>query len=139
LRQLPGTPGVYRFRACDGGALYIGRATALRSRVGSYWSAWLERNLLEAHKPSWNRTVGGQEVQVYIGMRPDRGLSVTHLRDESAQTRWFGPYLGGLRHQSAANEQTKRPERLPETELAEFARHNAELAAAMLRRKPVSS
>ena len=75
--------------------LYVGRATALRSRVGSYWSelrgrrhltrmvaqvarieavacgsvheaAWLERNLLETAMPRWNRMPGGQEHRVYI-------------------------------------------------------------------------
>jgi excinuclease ABC subunit C len=73
----------------------VGRATTLRSRVGSYWSdlrgrrhltrmvaqvarieavacgsvheaAWLERNLLETAMPRWNRTPGGQENRVYI-------------------------------------------------------------------------
>jgi hypothetical protein len=79
-RRAAGTPGVYRFRDARGGVLYIGRATALRHRVASYWSdlrergypapmvarvtrieavtcdspheaAWLERNLLEASLP----------------------------------------------------------------------------------------
>lgn len=95
ITRLPGTPGVYRFRDARGRVLYIGRATALRSRVASYWSdlrdrghlapmvdriarveavtcdsaheaAWLERNLLESSLPPWNRTPGGQESLVYI-------------------------------------------------------------------------
>lgn len=95
LAALPGTPGVYRFRDTSGRVLYIGRATALRGRVASYWSdlgnrahlapmvarvarveavscdstheaAWLERNLLETSMPAWNRTPGGQESMVYI-------------------------------------------------------------------------
>ena len=95
--RLPGTPGVYRFRDDGGRVLYIGRASALRSRVASYWSdlrdrghlapmvariarieavscdsvheaAWLERNLLETSLPPWNRTLGGQESTVYIRM-----------------------------------------------------------------------
>lgn len=37
VRRLPRGPGVYRFRASKGRAMYIGRATDLRSRVGSYW------------------------------------------------------------------------------------------------------
>src|SRR5687767_8481942 len=36
--RLPAAPGVYRFRDARGRALYIGRATALRHRVGSYWT-----------------------------------------------------------------------------------------------------
>jgi excinuclease ABC subunit C len=95
IAQLPCTPGVYRFRDVDGRVLYIGRATDLRHRVGSYWSAlrgrkhllrmvaridrieavtcdsvheatWLERNLMEKSLPRWNRTRGGQETPVYI-------------------------------------------------------------------------
>jgi excinuclease ABC subunit C len=93
--RLPGTPGVYRFRDARQRVLYIGRASALRSRVASYWSdlrdrdhlaamvtqiarieavscdsahqaAWLERNLLESSRPRWNRTLGGQESAVFI-------------------------------------------------------------------------
>jgi excinuclease ABC subunit C len=96
-RLPPGTPGVYRFRDAADRVLYIGRASALRSRVASYWSdlrdrahlapmvariarieavccdsvheaAWLERNLLETALPPWNRTPGGQESAVYIRM-----------------------------------------------------------------------
>jgi excinuclease ABC subunit C len=95
VARLPSEPGVYRFRDAGGRVLYVGRATTLRSRVGSYWSdlrgrrhltrmvaqvarieavacgsvheaAWLERNLLETAMPRWNRTPGGQENRVYI-------------------------------------------------------------------------
>jgi excinuclease UvrABC nuclease subunit len=38
VARLPSEPGVYRFRDAGGRVLYVGRATALRSRVGSYWS-----------------------------------------------------------------------------------------------------
>lgn len=38
VSRLPAVPGVYRFRDAEGEVLYIGRATSLRSRVGSYWS-----------------------------------------------------------------------------------------------------
>jgi excinuclease ABC subunit C len=126
VRRLPSAPGVYRFRDGRGRVLYVGRATELRGRVGSYWSdlrdrphlsrmvaavariealvcdsvheaAWLERNLLEASLPRWNRTAGGAEVPVYLILddgpaKP--GLRVTHL---PVPGRIFGPYLGGLR------------------------------------------
>jgi excinuclease ABC subunit C len=93
--RLPAGPGVYRFSDARGRVLYIGRASALRSRVTSYWldlrdrghlapmvasvarvqavtcdsvheAAWLERNLLQTWQPPWNRTPGGQESEVYI-------------------------------------------------------------------------
>ena len=95
VARLPNSPGVYRFRDAGDRVLYVGRASALRSRVGSYWSdlrgrghlaamvarvarveavacasvheaAWLERNLLEISMPPWNRTPGGQESSVFI-------------------------------------------------------------------------
>jgi excinuclease ABC subunit C len=133
IAGLPGTPGVYRFRDARGSVLYIGRATALRSRVASYWSdlrdrghlapmvarvarieavacdspheaAWLERNLLEASLPPWNRTPGGQESLVYLRLDqrpPAPGLTVEHLRQPAGNVQYFGPYLGGLRARQA--------------------------------------
>jgi excinuclease ABC subunit C len=127
VSRLPAAPGVYRFRDAGGRALYIGRAGDLRRRVRSYWgllrdrrhlrrmvpriaaveavvcdseheAAWLERNLLEHRKPSWNRVRGGLEVPVHIRLDERRGsasLSVVHLADGPA--RHFGPYLGGLK------------------------------------------
>jgi excinuclease ABC subunit C len=102
IGQLPHSPGVYRFRDADGRVLYIGRATDLRQRTASYWSAlrgrkhllrmvaridrieavtcdsvheaaWLERNLMERSLPRWNRTRGGQETPVHIRMDSTAG------------------------------------------------------------------
>jgi excinuclease ABC subunit C len=126
VRRLPAEPGVYRFRDDGGRVLYIGRATQLRSRVGSYWShlgdrphlrrmvariarvealvcasaheaAWLERNLLEERMPRWNRTPGGQEVPVYLVL--DDGPARPGLRvvHHPGAGPVFGPYLGGVR------------------------------------------
>jgi excinuclease ABC subunit C len=131
--RLPDGPGVYRFRDAHGRVLYVGRASVLRSRVASYWSdlrgrdhlaamvarvarieavscdsvheaAWLERNLLEASLPRWNRTAGGQESAVYVRLdaRPKApGLSAVYRADPAGQVRYFGPYLGGLRVRQA--------------------------------------
>jgi excinuclease ABC subunit C len=103
VARLPAGPGVYRFRDARGRALYIGRATQLRQRVGSYWSdlrdrrhlrrmvpqiasleavacdsvheaAWLERNLLERSKPRWNRVRGGAEVTTCIRLEHVAGV-----------------------------------------------------------------
>lgn len=125
---------MYRFRDADDRVLYVGRATSLRSRVASYWSdlrerrhlapmvtsiarieavatdsaheaAWLERNLLEAALPPWNRTAGGQEVVVYLRLddRPAAPrLTVEHVVGPRDDARHFGPYLGGLRARQAA-------------------------------------
>jgi excinuclease ABC subunit C len=60
-------------------------------------AAWLERNLLRASKPPWNRApTGGQEAEVWIRLSRDRrtpGIAVVHEPDETAAH--FGPYLGG--------------------------------------------
>lgn len=97
VARLPAAPGVYRFRDDAGRVAYLGRATDLRSRVGSYWgdladrphlrrmipqvatvealecdsvheAAWLERNLLERARPRWNRLRGGLEVPTWIAL-----------------------------------------------------------------------
>ena len=130
---LPIGPGVYRFTDGRNVTLYVGRAVNLRRRVASYWgdlgdrahlaamvgriraieavscaseheAAWLERNLLERSIPRWNRTAGGQEVEVCIRLDSSSrsaGLSVVHDRGEpegnGAAIRYFGPYLGGAR------------------------------------------
>ena len=131
VRQLPGEPGVYRFRDETGKVLYIGRARNLRRRVQSYWNhlgdrprlarmvrriarvegvwcdseheaAFLERNLLEHSKPRWNRVEGGAEVVGYI--RFDDVPNRPGLRFEHTVTGTaphYGPYLGGLRIRQA--------------------------------------
>lgn len=132
--SLPPGPGVYRFRDASGRALYLGRAVNLRRRVRSYWgdlgdrphltgmvpriarieavacdseheAAWLERNLLERRILPWNRTPGGQEVEVYLRLdRSSRtpGLTAVHVPVPGTARRHFGPYLGGGRVRLAA-------------------------------------
>jgi excinuclease UvrABC nuclease subunit len=130
---LPSAPGVYRFRDAAGRILYLGRATSLRGRVASYWgdlggrahlyrmmarvtrveavacdsvheAAWLERNLLRARLPPWNRAPsGGQESEMWIQLSDSArapGLTVVYQQPGAArpgapQVRLFGPYLGG--------------------------------------------
>jgi len=119
-----------RFRDDEGALLYVGRAAQLRTGVTSCFSdlrdrrhlkpmvaavanievvvcgsrheaAWLERNILVAGLPPWNRTAGGQETPVVITLdrrRPSPGLRLKHLPLVSIDegVRIFGPYLGGL-------------------------------------------
>ena len=134
--RLPPGPGVYRFRDGAGRVLYLGRAVSLRRRVASYWgdlgdrghlaamvariarveavpcasaheAAWLERNLLERHKPAWNRSPrGGQESEVWIRLSasPDApGLTVARRPWPADPARYFGPYLGGQKARDAVS------------------------------------
>nr|WP_127933842.1 hypothetical protein [Nonomuraea polychroma] len=112
----------------------MGRATDLRSRVQSYWgdlrdrrhltemvarvarveavacdsvheAAWLERNLLEAGMPPWNRTPGGAETSIYIVIdtRPHTaGTRTSHVAQFDGVV-GFGPYLGGARARQAVS------------------------------------
>jgi GIY-YIG catalytic domain len=136
IAGLPVASGVYRFRDARGGVLYVGRATALRNRVASYWSdlrerghlapmvarvtrieavtcdspheaALLERNLLEASLPPWNRTPGGQETW------STSGWTRSHEHRDSPSTTSGGP---------------------PPMCSRGFAQRNAELAAALVER-----
>ena len=134
--RLPASPGVYRFSDAAGRVLYLGRAASLRRRVVSYWgdlgdrghlapmvtriarleavvcdsaheAAWLERNLLRAFLPPWNRAPsGGQEKEVWIrlsGSARVPGVAVVHRPSPSPGARHFGPYLGGLQVRRAAS------------------------------------
>ncbi|ACQ82384.1 Excinuclease ABC C subunit domain protein [Beutenbergia cavernae DSM 12333] len=127
VRLLPPAPGVYRFRDARGRVLYVGRASELRRRVTSYWgdlrgrghlrrmvpqiarveavvcdseheAAFLERNLLEASRPRWNRTEGVESI-VYI--RLERRAVLRH--DPGGAAPVFGPYLGGEKVRLAAS------------------------------------
>ncbi|XVU27219.1 GIY-YIG nuclease family protein [Actinoplanes sp. CA-054009] len=129
--RLPVAPGVYRFRDARGRVLYIGRATELRYRVGSYWTdlgqrrhlarmvpqitriealtcasvheaAWLERNLLERSKPRWNRVRGGLEVPFCIRLA-DFTVQAVHWPPASTDGVIFGPYLGGTQARLAVS------------------------------------
>src|SRR5215831_17831588 len=128
---LPQAPGVYRFRDQAGRVLYIGQAVSLRRRVLSYWgdlggrrhltpmvaridrveavacdsaheAAWLERNLLEYGRPPWNRSLGGQESEVWIRLSASpRRPGLTVVRRPAPGD--FGPYLGGQKVRDAVS------------------------------------
>jgi excinuclease ABC subunit C len=122
---------VYRFRDQARRVLYIGRAVSLRRRVLSYWgdlgdrghlvpmvaqiarveavacdsaheAAWLERNLLQRSLPPWNRSVGGQESEVWIrlSVQPRHPGLIVVRRPAPGD---FGPYLGGQKARDAVS------------------------------------
>ena len=155
VARLPRSPGVYRFRDARGRVLYVGRASVLRSRVSSYWpdlrdrehlaamvarvarveavtcdsvheAAWLERNLLEASLPPWNRTPGGQEprstldaANLTISGWADGMLVQFRIRDWSQRSCGHPHAAGALAATPAA--------------WRDFTQRNAELAATLTR------
>lgn len=70
-------------------------------------AAWLERNLLRAGVPPWNRSrEGGQEAEVWIRLRDSSrapGIEVVHDRLPGDRSRYFGPYLGGQKVRDAVS------------------------------------
>ena len=97
VRRLPKRPGVYRMLDAEGRIVYVGKASSLRSRVGSYFRAdqlqpkvqalvrviagvevtvtnsdtealLLEHNLIKSHRPRFNVT-----------LRDDKSFPFVHL------------------------------------------------------------
>ena len=93
--DLPRKPGVYLFKGGDGGVNYVGKATNLRSRVGSYFGSSdnremvpklisksddieiivtqnpsealiLERQLIKKYKPKYNSLLKDDKSFPYI-------------------------------------------------------------------------
>ncbi len=124
---LPASPGVYRFRDHRGMAMYVGRASNLRTRTASYWGSlkgrahlrrmvpqisavealvcasvheatWLERNLLERGLLRWNRARGGQEVPVWLTLDPGPRAPALRLAHAADHSVInLGPFLGADR------------------------------------------
>lgn len=87
---LPRSPGVYVFRDRSGGALYVGKATDLRSRVRSYFSGDDRRKvgalLREAHDIDHVPCASTLEAAV----REVRMIHALEPRYNSHGTRWRG-------------------------------------------------
>lgn len=98
LPHLPAAPGVYIFRDCSGGVLYVGKAVSLRQRVRSYFqdpsrlppktrvmlqkaadleyivtdneveALILEANLIKEHRPRYNVLLRDDKSYPYLKM-----------------------------------------------------------------------
>ena len=83
----------------------LSAAVAAAECESEHEAAWLERSLLEEESLPFNRTAGGQEVEVYLRLDASArspGLTVVHEQRSEAFARYFGPYLGGQRVRLAA-------------------------------------
>ena len=120
--RLPLAPGVYRMFDADGGVLYVGKARALRNRVGSYFSATpkparimlmlaqvarlevtvtrseadalvLENELIKSLQPRYNVMLRDDKSYPYVLItRGDAPRLVVHRGPQSVPGRYFGPY-----------------------------------------------
>src|SRR5690606_31282991 len=122
LRTLPLKPGVYRMLADNGDVLYVGKAGALKRRVGSYFSRprldprlasmigqiarievtvtrtegealLLENQLIKSLKPRYNIQLRDDKSHPYIHLSADAFPRIGfHRGSRRAPGRYFGPY-----------------------------------------------
>src|SRR5688500_8301149 len=91
-RELPDSPGVYVFLDGGGKALYVGKATSIRKRVGSHFSGKGNREML-ARVAEIETLVTGTEAEALLAeqsfikrLRPRFNI---RLRDDKSY-----PYVG---------------------------------------------
>ena len=123
-RSLSTAPGVYRMLGADGAVLYVGKARALRNRVGSYFNATpkaartmamlaqtaamevtvtrtegeallLENQLIKAHRPRYNVMLRDDKSYPYVLMTHEQWPRIAFHRGAlGVPGRLFGPYPG---------------------------------------------
>ena len=143
IARLPLTPGVYRFRDAAGQVLYLGRATALRRRVASYWLDLGDRGHLGALAFELAGDITSELRALEWVTSPQRASSMAAT--DFTASGWSGGVLTSfiVRHgqvrewAQAACPESDAAARLAGTppDWAGFAQHNAELAAAMSSRR----
>jgi len=121
-RSLSTAPGVYRMLAADGSVLYIGKASALRNRVSSYFNATpkpartmrmlaqvaamdvtvtrteaeallLENQLIKSQRPRYNVRLQDDKSYPYLLITREQWPRIAlHRGPRSIAGRYFGPY-----------------------------------------------
>ena len=119
---LPLAPGVYRMLGADGDVLYVGKARALRNRVGSYFNAspkatrimamlaqvarmevtvtrseadalLLENQLIKSLKPRYNVMLRDDKSYPFVLMTKEEWPRIAfHRGARGTPGRYFGPY-----------------------------------------------
>jgi excinuclease ABC subunit C len=126
-KQLPDSPGVYLFKDRRGRVLYVGKAGAIRKRVGSHFSKpatrgayemldeietidfvvteteaealLAEQNFIRRHRPRYNIRLRDDKSYPYIGISLDEDFPrVYFTREKHRRGRaYFGPYSNAKR------------------------------------------
>lgn len=122
VRRLPKRPGVYRMLDAEGRIVYVGKASSLRSRVGSYFRAdqlqpkvqamvrviagvevtvtnsdtealLLEHNLIKSHRPRFNVTLRDDKSFPFVHLSAHEFPRLSFYRgSRKLPGRLFGPY-----------------------------------------------
>jgi excinuclease ABC subunit C len=121
-KNLPSAPGVYFFKDKNNTVLYIGKATSIKSRVGSYFAkkvrdwkveglleeyetveyvvtkteteeALLEAELIQAHKPKYNVLLTSGQPFVYLFISNDELAELKLVRIKKEKGTYIGPFL----------------------------------------------
>lgn len=127
LKLLPDDPGVYIMLNKDGNVIYVGKARVLKNRVRQYFHSSLktekvaamvaniadfyyiitkseidalslENNLIKKYKPKYNILLKDDKTYPYIKVSvSEKFPSFTVTRKLKKGSRYFGPYMGGVR------------------------------------------
>ena len=119
--HLPRGPGVYLFKRQDGRVLYVGKATALKERVRSYFAKnpdremiptlvteadfidcivtpnprealTLERELIRRHKPRFNSLMTDDKSYPFIALTDEDAPRILYTRHPPANATLWGPF-----------------------------------------------
>jgi excinuclease ABC subunit C len=119
--HLPRGPGVYLFKRQDGRVLYVGKATALKERVRSYFvkkpdremiptlvteadfidcivtpnpreALTLERELIRRHKPRFNSLMTDDKSYPFIALTDEDAPRILYTRHPPANATLWGPF-----------------------------------------------
>lgn len=134
VKRLPDRPGVYRMLDADGKILYVGKASSLKSRVGSYFRAdqlqpkvqalvrvvagievtvtgsdtealLLEHNLIKSHRPRFNVTLRDDKSFPYVHLSAHEYPRLSFYRGtRKLPGRLFGPYPSASAVHEALNQ-----------------------------------
>jgi len=122
VKQFPSTPGVYLMKDVAGQVLYVGKATSLRHRVGSYFIAYkkikkirallnqtsaiefvttetpyealiLECNFIKKYSPCFNVMLKDSKNYLYLKITNDEFPAIARVRTvHHDKAHYFGPY-----------------------------------------------